>query len=112
MGISRGAIKLIAMALKDRTPGGTVLTFGVQSIDGGRSDVIAAMKRANNGSNIAAPDAVRAVAPSADKRLHQSELFSMLGVCGDRKPRLLRRRESDAYRRLELPAASCAQGPL
>ncbi|MFM9884845.1 MAG: hypothetical protein ACKVQT_17615 [Burkholderiales bacterium] len=79
MGISRGAIKLIAMALKDRTPGGTVLTFGVQSVDGGRNDVIAAMASANNGSTTAASEPLGADASLPGQRIHQRELFSLLG---------------------------------
>ncbi len=63
MGISRGAIKLIAMALKDRARVGRVLTYGVQSIDGRRSDVIAAMESANSGSTTAVSERLGAVVP-------------------------------------------------
>lgn len=77
MGISRGAIKLIAMALKDRARVGRVLTYGVQSIDGRRSDVIAAMESANSGSTTAVSERLGAVVPG--EPIHQRELFSLLG---------------------------------
>lgn len=70
MGISRGAIRLIGMTLRDAQRSGSVITFGVQKIGASRSEAIAALSKSG----------IEAAGESGgDARLHQTELFRMLG---------------------------------
>ena len=75
MGISRGAIKLIASSLGAVSHRGNAITFGVQKIEAGRADLLTLFQavdimpidhHSQNGKDIQRP-------------VHQSELFEMLG---------------------------------
>lgn len=70
MGISRGAISLIGMTLQGAQRSGSVITFGVQKVGATRGDVIQSLSR--YGIETAA-------AAGGDARVHQTELFRMLG---------------------------------
>jgi SAM-dependent methyltransferase len=71
MGISRGTIRLLGMALGGARRAGSVVTFGVQKIGATRAEAVAAL--AASGIEPAHP------AAGGDGRLHQEELFRMLG---------------------------------
>jgi len=71
MGISRGTIHLIGMALRDAPRSGSVITFGVQKVAATRGEAGAALAKAG----IEPP----ALGGGGDAALHQDELFRMLG---------------------------------
>lgn len=71
MGISRGTIYLIAMALRDAPRSGSAITFGVQKVAATRGEAGASLAK----SGIEPP----AHGGKGDTALHQDELFRMLG---------------------------------
>lgn len=71
MGISRGTIRLIGMALRDAPRSGSAVTFGVQKVAATRGEARASLAK----SGIEPP----ADGSSGDAALHQDDLFRMLG---------------------------------
>lgn len=74
MGISRGAIKLIGTALRAHTRTGTVITFGVQSVQATAVEALALLRAVG-----VEPTTVDLNAPHLAGRLPQEHLFKMLG---------------------------------
>lgn len=75
MGISRGAIKLLGSALRDRPRAGTVITFGVQSVQAAYNEAVELLAAAGIDTG-----AMRSAVASADiGRIHQDRLFRLLG---------------------------------
>jgi SAM-dependent methyltransferase len=70
MGISRGAISLLAATLRSAERGGTVLTFGVQKIEATHEDAT---------TRLAAAGIAPAPLPRQAGRLRQETLFRLLG---------------------------------
>jgi SAM-dependent methyltransferase len=69
MGISRGTIRLIGMALREGHRSGSVVTFGVQKVAATRGEAIESLARAG----------IAASGNAGDAALHQNDLFRMLG---------------------------------
>lgn len=74
MGISRGAIKLLGAAVRNDVRAGSVITFGVQSVQA--TEVNARALLASVGIDTARVPADKAQLPA---RIHQDRLFKLLG---------------------------------
>ncbi len=80
MGISRGAIKLMGLALREHRCSGSVVTFGVQGVQSGYDEAVALLSKAGKSIAPVPPEEIRLDDLTRYRHtIHQDVLFRLLG---------------------------------